>query len=256
MPKIRQQLFVDDPYIGFDKNKYTLDTQGWGSDSPVFSSLILEIQPSVIIEVGTWKGGSAITMANSVKRNNIDCEIICIDTWSGAPEFWEDKSDPDRYRSLQLKNGYPSVYYQFLANMCHSSVEDVVTPLPLPSTNAAVVLNRKGIKADVIYIDGSHEYHDIFFDILTWLPLLKFGGVIFGDDHDQYWPSVVIGVKDVCNYLDVSYDVLENRFWIIRNTGNFHSELLSDFIKNNKERELHRTSVLKIAFDRLKKRLF
>ena len=190
-----------------------------------------------------------------MQKEKLDCEILCVDTWSGAPEFWIDHADPDRFLSLKLKNGYPTVYYQFLANICHAGLSDIITPLPLPSTVAAEVLKKKGIKADMIYIDGSHEYHDVFIDILSWIPLLKKGGVIFGDDHDEYWPSVVNAVRDVNMYLGLKYEVVDNRNWVIRDTQGLDGYLIEEFIKNRKEKELEKTPVLKIAFDRLLKRL-
>jgi hypothetical protein len=127
--------------------------------------------------------------------------------------------------------------------------------MPLPSTVAAEVLKKKGIKADMIYIDGSHEYHDVFIDILTWIPLLKKGGMIFGDDHDEYWPSVVNAVRDVTLYLGLKYEVVDNRNWVIRDTEGLGGNLIEEFIKNRKEKELDETPILKIAFDRLLKRL-
>jgi hypothetical protein len=255
MQKLRNLIHKNDPYKGFIKENYFFDPQGWGSEAPIFTELIKQVKPSLIIEVGSWKGGSAITMGNAIKRENLECEILCVDTWSGAPEFWVDHSDPERFLSLKLQNGYPTVYYQFLANMCYAGIDDVVTPVPLPSTVAAQVFKKKRIQADIIYIDGSHEYHDVFFDILTWIPLLKNGGIIFGDDYDEYWPSVVNAVKDVNKYLGVTYEVVDNRNWVIKNTNGLEENLLEEFIKNTKEKKLDNTPILKIALDRLLKRL-
>jgi len=194
-------------------------------------------------------------MGKHVKNKNLECEILCVDTWSGAPEFWTDQKDPDRFLSLKLKNGYPTVYYQFLANMCYAGIDDIVTPLPLPSTVAAEVLKRKDIKADMIYIDGSHEYQDVFMDILTWIPRLKTGGVIFGDDYsNEFWPSVVSAVNDTTQYLDITFEVKDYK-WVITKNINHGEKLAEDFIKNRKEKELEETPILKIALDRLLKRL-
>ena len=63
------------------------DLQGWNGESPIFSALIQTLKPRHIIEVGTWKGQSAITMARAVKAQGLATKITCVDTWLGALEF-------------------------------------------------------------------------------------------------------------------------------------------------------------------------
>ena len=53
---LMSRIHLISPYERFDDADYDIDLQGWGSTSPVFSSLICEVRPSLIIEVGTWKG--------------------------------------------------------------------------------------------------------------------------------------------------------------------------------------------------------
>ena len=54
---------------------HSLDLHGWMANIEIFENLITKQKPSVIIEVGTWKGRSAITMANVVKKLNLNCKI-------------------------------------------------------------------------------------------------------------------------------------------------------------------------------------
>ncbi|NJO30621.1 MAG: hypothetical protein HC874_26075 [Richelia sp. SL_2_1] len=105
-----------------------LDIQGWNSDSTIFPEMIKEVEPKLIIEVGTWKGASAIHMASLVKFLNLDTKIVCVDTWLGALEMWTDREDKDRYLSLGLNLGYPTVYYQFLYNVIESGFGDIISP--------------------------------------------------------------------------------------------------------------------------------
>ena len=117
-----------------------------------------------IIEVGSWKGASAVTMADALKAEGLDGRILCVDTWLGALEFWSDQSDPQRFRALECKHGFPSVYYRFLANICHRGHQQRIVPFPLPSTAAALWLMRTDLRADLIYLDGSHEEEDVYQD--------------------------------------------------------------------------------------------
>jgi hypothetical protein len=183
-----------DPYEDFDFTTYPNDASGWGSDSPAFEKLISEsVHLNLIIEVGTWKGGSAITMANALAKHSKPATILCIDTWLGALEFWQNHQDPERYLSLKLRNGYPSVYYQFLANVCHASHQHRIVPFPQTSATAALFLRTNGIQGDLIYIDGSHEEEDVYQDLLDYWPLLRTGGTIFGDDYT--WDGVRLAVN-------------------------------------------------------------
>ena len=135
-------------------------------------------------------------MADSCMMHRLDTEIVCVDTWLGATEFWTDHSDPKRYQSLGLKNGYPTVYYQFLANVFKTGHQDHITPFPQSSLNAARFLAKNEVKVDMVYLDGSHEYDDVLSDITAYWPLIRSGGVMVGDDYCEYWQGVIDAVTD------------------------------------------------------------
>src|SRR5579871_2641662 len=127
--RLRDQLHAVSPYDGFVPADAP-DRQGWNSEATLFGDLIDEVRPALIIEVGSWKGGSALTMGRHVQRLGLACEIVCVDTWLGAMEFWN-PADTERYGGLRLRHGYPSVYYTFLANIVHAGLEEIVTPFPI-----------------------------------------------------------------------------------------------------------------------------
>ena len=161
------------------------EVPGWNSRRQVFSDLIREVRPTTIIEVGTWLGASAIHMALHCQKTNLQTKIWCVDTWLGSEEFWySDLTD----RDLRMRNGYPQVYFDFLANVVQHGYQDVIVPVPATSLIAARVLASQGIVADLIYIDGSHNYDDVIADIRAYRPLLRSGGVMFGDDYE--WKDV------------------------------------------------------------------
>lgn len=190
---LMHSLHGEDVFEGFDYQSYPSDVTGWGGDSPAFAELIHEIKPSLIIEVGSWKGASAITMADALAAEKLPGKILCIDTWLGALEFWADQSDPERFQALERRHGYPSVYFRFLANVCHSGHSGRIVPFPMPSTAAALWLMRTDLRAELIYLDGSHEEEDVYQDLLDYHILLKPGGKIFGDDWD--WSGVRAAVE-------------------------------------------------------------
>ena len=184
---------------------------GWNSNSDVFGRLVEETKPSIIFEVGTWLGASAINMARNAKRLSLNTKIYCVDTWLGAEEFWTTgKDDPER--NLNIKNGYPRVYFDFLANVVGHGMQDVIIPIPNTSHIGSIILSHLGLKAELIYIDGSHDYEDVKNDIRDYMPLLSPGGIMFGDDM-KIWKGVERAVHES---LGQDLEIYQNNFWIFR----------------------------------------
>lgn len=188
-----------------------LDLQGWNGNSEIFRYLINKTKPKIIIEVGSWKGQSAITMANVLKNNKSDAKIYCVDTWLGALEFWDDLADTPE-RNLLLKNGYPQIYYQFLSNVVHTNTKEIITPFPITSSIAAKYFKNKGISPQLVYIDASHEEEDVWNDINNYYPLID-KGIIFGDDFSM--KGVRNSVVNFCFDNFLRYNVFESNFWVI-----------------------------------------
>jgi len=212
--KVRNILYGShDPYKDLDL--LPEDLQGWGendgingygSRSSVFREIIQELRPKLIVEVGSWKGRSAVYMANicSTIEDYGDFEIVCIDTFLGSVEHWNNL-DPNLPRD-SFKNGRPQIYQQFLSNVHHHELTDKITPFPIDSINGALTLKHYGVRADLIYIDAGHEYPSVKADLLAYKDVLRDGGYLLGDDwfhepikkaaHDVFGPSVITKARD------------------------------------------------------------
>lgn len=204
MPDALDQLRPD--LTGFDAGAYPLDLQGWGSDAPIFRQLIEQVRPHLIIEVGSWKGASAIHMARICDELDLDTRIVCVDTWLGAYEFIGAGGE----RDLKPMFGWPWIYYQFLANVVHTGQQGRIIPFPQTSQIAARYFKQHQVRADLIYIDGSHDEVDVAMDIRAYWPLLRNGGVLFGDDYDC-WEGVRQGVANSGRAFDAV-----DRHWMMR----------------------------------------
>lgn len=155
---------------------------------PIFKEIVKQVRPETIIEVGSYIGYSAVKMADYCKEEGLtDTSIICVDPWL-------DVSNPIDFNNRI--NGYPALYYKFLYNVKHHGHSDMVIPFPMPALTAYRYLAAANVKADLIYIDGSHEYDDVYLDVSRYITLLNQGGIIFGDDWT--WEGVEKGVLDVC----------------------------------------------------------
>jgi hypothetical protein len=193
---------------------YSKDDSGWNGDKHSIKEFVKNIKPSVIIEVGTWKGFSAFNMCNVIREEKLNTKIYCVDTWLGSLEFWHNYSDTNKTLDLYLKNGYPQVYYQFLSNVVHHGVQDIIVPVPATSTTGAKILEHMNIQAELIYIDGSHETEDVYNDIKAYWPLLREGGIMFGDDWA--WDKVKAAIWKYSGDNEKFYWTTEDDFWYMK----------------------------------------
>jgi predicted O-methyltransferase YrrM len=177
----REYLHLHDPYAGFDMAQAEPDLQGWGSTAGIFARLLSELRPTRIVEVGTWKGASAIHMAQLCRDEGLEAEILCIDTWLGVHGLWLRAEQTDEV--LRLRNGFPTLYQTFVRNVIDAGLQDMITPLPLPSSEAAQVLTKRRIRADLIYVDGDHSYEGCKADLIAYRPVLDRGGLMLADDY-------------------------------------------------------------------------
>jgi hypothetical protein len=128
-------------------------------------------------------------MAQLARRFNPQAEVLCVDTWLGSHRvLW---STPEYRRQLDLKNGYPQQYYQFLANVVLSNMRDVIFPMPMTSYAATDILLASTLRFELIYIDAHHDEDEVYGDVKRCWKLLRPGGTMFGDDYLVTEPGVV-----------------------------------------------------------------
>uniref|UniRef100_A0A914X7Y5 Class I SAM-dependent methyltransferase n=1 Tax=Plectus sambesii TaxID=2011161 RepID=A0A914X7Y5_9BILA len=192
-------LHREDIYSQFDVTDYTADMQGWAELDNSFTFYMKQwlerypnaIEPVRIIEVGSFKGRSTITMGEICKKLAFtrQCSILAVDTWTGSAEFYETAYFGGQ-EQLAANGGILHLFETFLRNVKKAGVDDVITPLRLPSLSAAHVLHCLGLDADFVFIDADHEYEAVKRDLSLYYQLLRPGGYIFGDDWRVYWPGV------------------------------------------------------------------
>jgi hypothetical protein len=212
--KLMTKLHATNPYQDFDHKKVTEDLVSF--EDPLVRHWIEKIQPKLIFEVGSWKGDSAIFMASLLKKNNVDGAVVCIDTWLGSLEHLMGMEHPYWSMSRFRQHGYPTLYYQFLANVKHRGLQDYIIPLPNTSTIGARWLLSQKIQADLIYIDASHDELDVYLDLVNYWKVLKPGGVMLGDDMCADWPGVISAVSRFVKEQNLSIEVLEPKWAILK----------------------------------------
>jgi hypothetical protein len=166
-------------------NHFYENIQGWFGFNELYQKMAKQLpNNSHIVEVGAWKGKSTAFMAVEIINSGKKIQFDVIDTWAGSVEIQHQTDE------MVISN---SLYQHFLDNM--KPVEDYYTPRRMTSLEAAATYNDNSL--DFVFIDASHDYENVKADILAWLPKIKLGGVLAGDDYDLIWPGVVQAVNEV-----------------------------------------------------------
>lgn len=176
-----------------------VDLHGWNSRQAIFAQLVQQIRPTSIIEVGSWKGASAVFMAQIAKSLDLDCKILCIDTWLGGSLFF---THPEFLGDLLPIGGRLPLLEQFLTNVQALGFSETIYALPSTTTDAAEALRRSDVQADLIYLDAGHEERAVQGDLESYWPLLRAGGTLFGDDYTAVaWPGVAIAANRFAKHI-------------------------------------------------------
>lgn len=162
--------------------------------SDALSSLVKVARPDLALELGSWEGRSALTFLLAARTEGIRMALICVDTWLGSSEHWED-NEPDTewaFQRLRLVDGEPQILSTFRASMEHHKVDDHVSILRGPTEYAVPYLIRQGVRVGLVYVDADHRFVAVLQDLTLARGAIAPGGVISGDDWG--WLSVRLAV--------------------------------------------------------------
>lgn len=168
---------------------------GWfpQTNKDTLTKLIEEHNVKTVIEIGSFVGLSAVWFAERVEHvltidpfdaitriNYLRGEMLeaAKDQWGN---FLENIKGHENIHVIKgtSEEAHASTYSHFPHGKCAGGVHDKIC-------------------ADLIYIDGSHEYEDVKKDIELWHPrAIK---ILCGDDYTESWPGVRKAV-DECGRL-------------------------------------------------------
>jgi predicted O-methyltransferase YrrM len=113
-----------------------------------------------ILEIGSFEGRSAIFFLTFFKES----KIYCVDTWLGSNE--------------QNNYNFNLVEKVFNANTQNFTSRIVKCKM----SSDFFFKNQKKLRFDIIYIDGSHHYKQVYRDAINSFKILKLRGIIIFDD--------------------------------------------------------------------------
>jgi hypothetical protein len=145
-------------------------------------------------EFGSWEGASALTFLLAAKKAKLDLALICVDTWLGSREHWEN-SFPDSqwsFERLKVIEGEPTVIETFRKAIDNQGLSSQVNLVRAPTTHAAGYISRTFPKLDLVFLDADHSFSAVRQDLTLAMGLISDSGLIAGDDWG--WPSVQLAV--------------------------------------------------------------
>jgi hypothetical protein len=186
---------------------------GWAAFKGLYRAVVKDAPSNrecLFVEVGSWLGKSAAFMAVEIVNSGKPISFACVDPWlDGGPDL----RDTKYFKSLQKP-----VYETFQSNI--KPVAHLVRTYRMTSVEAAAQFADGSI--DFLMLDGDHNYPAVLEDIRAWLPKMRPGGLMAGDDYR--WPGVERSVREVFGDKPVIVDLIRNEvdyrlsssYWSIR----------------------------------------
>jgi hypothetical protein len=148
---------------------------------------------SRFVEVGTYLGRSLCSLAEVVAQSGRKLTLIGIDSCRGSgPEGPRGKD----YHGAAVAQGGGTLAGALHRNVLACGFADAISLIIGESVASSRLFADRSL--DWVHLDARHDYEGVRADVEAWLPKLKPGGWLSGDDYDEVkWPEVVKAVSEV-----------------------------------------------------------
>jgi hypothetical protein len=182
------------------KPDYEQEFVGWWQEAHEEMFDTTGFPPKQILEVGSFLGQSTQYMAERWP----EAHITCVDNWScKLSDSWAEK----------LAKYLEDPYNRFLANMW--DYRDRITIVKENDPPATFLLAVDGFYPDLVYLDGSHEFNDVIYQLYicgAYWPT----AVVMGDDYN--FTDVQRAIKLFCKRHNRAYRHFQERAWRLDGT--------------------------------------
>lgn len=207
-----------DPYLQVGA-VLPFNNHGWYGNGRFIEKLMKLNKIHTVIEIGSWLGCSTRHIASLLQQHG---KLYAVDTWQGSIEHLFTK---------ELAVMLPTLYQQFLSNMIHARLTDIVIPVRMFSVQAAPILAQKLTKVDMVYLDGAHDTESVLADLNAYWPFVADNnGIMCGDDWKWETTALAISKFALLHGLTIYHG---DNFWFFKKEDGYREESFKDISSND-----------------------
>lgn len=165
--------------------------KGWFNYDYLYKSMVEQAdENSLFVEIGSFQGRSAAYMCVEIANSGKKIKFECIDPMELMGHYADSAVEkPEEFV------GYSSgEFHERLSN-----VKEYYTLHKMTSDDAVKLYEDGSI--DFIMIDGDHSYDGVYKDVKNFLPKMRSGGLMTGDD--AFVPEILKAARDAAVGLNV-----------------------------------------------------
>lgn len=163
--------------------------------------------PKVVVEIGLFEGNTTFNLTQAMAQKYPEYKHYAIDPYGESDDLEEEVID--------------SAEAIFKQNLDEFEYKDNIEFMQMTSHDALLELYMRGVKADLIYIDGDHRANAVLEDLVLGFNILNSGGIMLCDDciawrHERLQDNPKLAVDSFINcYWDkVAVEELPNGYQI------------------------------------------
>jgi hypothetical protein len=163
-----KQWELNNPFFEYTQT-FLDNSTPWAGHKVFGYNLVKNLQPGLIVELGSWKGTSFYTFCQAVKDTKSRTKLVAVDTWQGdnhAGRFGDDV--------FNTFNAILTKYYGLVsASYIRKSFNDAANDFEDNSI-------------ELLHIDGFHTYEAVSNDFHTWKSKLKKNAIVLFHDISEH----------------------------------------------------------------------
>lgn len=173
------------------------DIPGWYDWESGYEEVVRAFPGGLLVEVGCYLGRSLAHLGRLAKDSGKPFRAVGVDHCRGSgvehPVRPDDVGGTDHHAVAVASGGGT------FAGQLHKNLIDC----GLPNVEILVTDSSRGSSffadgsVDFVFLDAAHDYESVCRDIRAWLPKVRSGGWLAGDDYCDVWPGVKRAVSEL-----------------------------------------------------------
>lgn len=133
-------------------------------DEKMLAGEASSVKNGIIVEIGCWLGKSTRVLSENAKTSKV-YSVDPMQGIRGENDADIDKRSPDELMRILYKNMEGCDNWELIRKTSEEAVEGWDKPI------------------DLMFIDGLHDYDNVYFDALNWSKFVKPNGIIMFHDY-------------------------------------------------------------------------